>query len=83
MLNPQQGNLNPRSTPAAPFNNFGNFKFQNVIGYQNYGYTGQTNAQKQNNKPSSLGLQNYGFNNQTPQDPYSPNFSPCNSNNSG
>ena len=78
----EQGNLNPKSTPAAPFNNFGNFVFPKVIGYPNYGYTGRKNAQQQNNQQSSSGFQNYAFNNQTPQDPYYFNFSPCDSNNS-
>ena len=91
----EQENLTPRSTPTTPFNNYGNFTFPNVAGFQNYGYTGQTHAQQQNNLSSS-GFQDYGYNNQTqplqrynqplqppqtPPDPYS--LSPCDSNNSG
>ena len=91
----KQGNSTPRSTPTTPCNNYGNFAFPNVAGFQNYGYTGQTHVQQQNSQSSS-GFQDYGYNNQTqplqrcnqplqllqtPQDPYSP--SPCDSNNSG
>ena len=78
----EQENLNPRSTPTASFNNYGNFTFPNVTGHQNYTYTGQTNAQQQNNQSLSSGFQNYGFKNQASQDHYSP-FSPNNSSNSG
>ena len=60
----EKGNLTPRSTPTTPFNNYSNFTFPNVAGFQNYGYTGQTHAQQQNNQ-SSLGLDVYGYNNQT------------------
>ena len=91
----EQGNLTPRSIPTTPFNNHGNFTFPNAAGFQNYGYTGQTHAQQQNNQSNS-GFQDYGYNYQTqplqrynqplqppqtPQDPYS--LSPCDSNNSG
>ena len=41
----EQGNLTARSTPTTPFNNHGNFAFLNVVGFQNYGYTGQTHVQ--------------------------------------
>ena len=69
--------------------------FPNVAGFQNYGYTGQTHAQRQDNQSSS-GFQDYGYNNQkqplqrynqplqppqTAQYPYS--LSPGDSNNSG
>ena len=89
----EQGNLTPRSIPTTPFNNHGNFTFPNAAGFQNYGYTGQTHAQQQNNESCS-GFQDYGCNNQTqplqrcdqpmqapptPQDLYSP--SPYDSNN--
>ena len=91
----EQGNLTPRITVSTPFNNYDNFTFPNVAGFQNHGYTGQTHAQQQNNKSSS-GFQDYGYNNQTqllqrnnqplqppqtPQDPYCP--SSCDSNNPG
>ena len=35
----EQGNLIPRSTPTTPFNNYGDFTFPNVAGFQNYRYT--------------------------------------------
>ena len=38
--------------------------FPVVAGFQNYGYTGQTHVQQQNNQSSS-GFQDYGYNNQT------------------
>ena len=57
----EQGNLIPRSTPTTPFNNYSNFTFPNVAGSENYGYTGKTHAQQQNNQSSS-GFQDYGYN---------------------
>ena len=32
----EQGNLTPRSTPTIPFNNYSNFSFPNVAGFQNW-----------------------------------------------
>ena len=56
----EQGDLTPRSTPTTPFNNYSNFTFPNVAGSENYGYTGKTHAQQQNNQSSS-GFQDYGY----------------------
>ena len=59
----EQRNLTPRGTLTTPFNNFGNFTFPNIAVFQNYGYTGQTHVQRQNNQSSSE-FQDYGYNKQ-------------------
>ena len=92
----EQGNLTSRNNNVTSMNSF-NYTQPNATAYQNYGYTGQTPTQPQNNSSSS-GFQEFsGFNNQMQpihrnnppvqspqtlyQDPHSP-FSPTNSNHS-